>query len=144
MHIRASVSSDTDACAAPHLTNLKWLTNSTVSVNDGSAINLNAVAQEDCVRIQVTSDTNISIIATRLYAYDGTNVDNSTQNVTVKAFEHGSANWSENIGSRANALSLGDSTTAGQTHDFYFGISISPTSTGASNLFVLRFEADIQ
>ena len=142
-HIRTSTSDDTDACAAPHLTNLKYIASNQVSIAGGSPVALTSVVQTNCIRITVTSDTSIAVIATRLYAYDGTNVNNPPANVTFQAFSLTNTVWSS-PGGRAAALSCGTNLVASTTANFYTGMSISPTSTGASTLFVTRFEADVQ
>jgi len=141
MHIRTSESDDTDACPPPHLTNIKYISDTECSVN-GNQMSLTAVQKENCIMIKVISDSAIKIIGSRLYAYDGQNVDNPPQNVIVKAFKWGDSQWSD-IGGRANAISLGTSDTATE-HYFYFGISISPTSSGSATIFALRFEIDVQ
>ena len=143
MHIRTSVGDDSDACAPPHLTNIKFISSSEASVNGGSTISLTSLAQANCIRITVNSDTSVAIIATRFYAYDSSNVDNPPPNITFKAVKLGSASWSTPHG-RTNAVSLGDSLTPATSHQFYVAMSLTPTSTGASNLFTVRFEADIQ
>jgi hypothetical protein len=142
MHIRTSVSDDTDACQPPHLTNLKYISANEVSVKGGAPIAVSAIAQENLIRITVLNDVNISIIGTRFYAYDGTNVDNPPANVTLKAFKLGDAAWAQPHG-RVNALSLGTSETPATEHSFYLGMSLSPVSTGASSLFIIRLEVDI-
>ena len=141
-HIKTSLSDDSDACAPPHLKNLKYISDTEVSVNGGASVALTSIAQEDCIRISVLSDTNIQVIATRFYVYDGTNVDNAPANVTFKAFKQGNSNWSQPHG-RSNALSLGDSTTPATSHYFYVGMSCSPVATGASSQFSSRIEVDI-
>ena len=143
MHVRTSTSDDTDACSAPHLTNTKYVSSTEISINSGAPVALTSATQTNCVRITVTSDTSITVIGTRLYAYDGSNVDNPPANVTFKTFKLTNTTWSQPHG-RASAMSCGTSLTAATTHSFYVGMSISPTSTGASTLFVSRFESDIQ
>lgn len=143
MHIRTSTTLNTDACPPPHLINLKYISANEISVNGGAPVPLTTINQNQCLRISVISDTNITVIGTRLYAFDGVNVNNPPANVIVKAFKHGDNQWRD-IHGRANALSLGISNTPATTHHFYFGISISPQATGATTQFVLRFEADIQ
>lgn len=144
MHIRASVSDDTDACTGTHLTALTWIGTNSVSINGASPVNLQtSITQNHLVKVTVTSDTDIAIIGSRIYAYDGTNVDNPPSNITFKGFKLGDAAWSQPHG-RANYLNCGTSTTPATTHNFYVGFSMSPTSTGASSLFVVRFEVDIQ
>jgi len=142
-HIRTSTSDDTDACSAPHLTNLKYVSSNQVSISGGSPVALTSVVQANCIRITVTSDTSIAVIGTRLYAYDGSNVNNPPANVTFQAFALTNTTWST-PGGRAAALSLGTALTSATTHSFYAGMSISPTSTGASTLFVTRMESDVQ
>jgi len=142
-HIRTSLTDNTDACPPPHLTNLKYISDTEVSINGGSPVPLSSVQDTHCIRISVISDVNITVVGSRIYAYDGNNVDNPPANVLVKMFKLGDTQWSEPMG-RTNALSLGTSTTPATQHHFYFGISISPIASGASNVFVLRFEVDIQ
>ena len=141
MHIRTSETDDTDACPPPHLTNVKYISDTECEVN-GNQMTLTAVQKENLIMLKVTSDSAIKIIGSRFYAYDGQNVDNPPPNVIVKAFKLGDSQWSD-IGGRSNALSLGTSDTATE-HYFYVGISVSPTSTGASTIFTFRFEIDVQ
>jgi hypothetical protein len=143
MHIRTSTADDTDACSVPHLTNIKYMDNTTVSIAGGSPVALTSAVNTNLLRLQVQSDVNIAVIGTRLYSYDGVNVDNPPANVTFKAFKLSDTTWSTPSG-RANSLSLGTSTTPATTHNFYFAMSLSPISTGASTLFVLRVEVDVQ
>jgi len=143
LHIRTSTADDTDACSPPHLTNLKFMDNTTTSINGGSPVALTSIVTQNCIRIQVQSDVNIAVIGTRLYAYDGVNVDNPPANVTFKAFKMGDTTWAQPQG-RAQSLSLGTSTTPATQHNFYVGMSLSPISTGASTLFVCRLEVDVQ
>jgi len=142
MHIRTSQSDDSDACAPPHLTNLKYVNDNEVSINGGSPVALTSVVQENCIKIQVSSDSNITIVGSRFYAYDGANVDNPPTNITFKAFKLGDTTWSQPHG-RANALDCGTSTTPATQHNFYIGMSLSPNSTGAATLFAMRFEVDV-
>jgi len=149
MHIRTGVADDTDGCNHPHLTALQWASDTTVSINGDTAVSLNGgVETTDCIRVKVSSDTNITILASRLYAYNSTNVETAPANLTFKSFYHGTGGdtaWTwKSCGGRTNALSCGARDVAGTEHLYYVGMSISPTSTGASTLFVVRFEADIQ
>jgi len=143
MHIRTSTSDDTDACSPPHLTNLKYISDSEVSINGGAPVALTSVVQENMIRITVSSDTNIAIIGSRFYVYDGTNVDNPPPNVSFKSFKLGDTTWHQPHG-RSNSMDCGTSTTPSTEHHFYIGMSLSPTATGASTLFVSRFEVDVQ
>lgn len=143
MHIRASAGDNSDACPPPHLVNIKYISDTEASVNGGAPVPLTSIQDTKLLRISVISQTQITIIGTRLYAFDGVNVNNPPTNVVVRAFKSGNSQW-KNIGGRGNALSLGTSTTPATTHHFFFGISISPIATGADLTFVLRFECDIQ
>ena len=51
--------------------------------------------------------------------------------------------WKD-CGGRSSALLCGARATSVQAHYYYVGMTIKPLSTGASTLFVVRFEADIQ
>lgn len=143
MHVRTSTSDDTDACSPPHLTNLKYISDTEVSINGGAPVALTSLSQENCLQITVASDTNVAIIGSRLYAYDGSNVDNAPANITFKTVKLGNTTWSQPHG-RVNAMSCGTSTTPATTHTFYIGQSLAPTATGASTLFITRMEVDIQ
>lgn len=143
LHNRTSTSDDTDACAPPHLTNIKYTSSTECSIRGGSAVALTSCVAENLIRIGVTSDSSITIIGSRFYGYDGTNVDNAPSNITFKTFKLGDSTWAQPHG-RTNAMSLGTSLTPATSHYFYAGMSLSPTSTGASTLFVSRVEVDIQ
>ena len=142
-HVRTSTSDDTDACTAPHLTNLKYSSDTEVSIGGGAPVALTSATQENLIRITVTSDASITVIGTRLYGYDGSNVDNPPANLTFKTFKETDTTWTQPHG-RAAAMSCGTSLTGATAHSFYVGMSLSPVSTGASTLFVTRFECDIQ
>lgn len=148
MHIRNGVQDDTDGCNLPHLTALQYKSDTEAAVN-GTQLNITEVATTDCIQITVTSDTSITILASRLYAYNSTNVETAPANLDFKAFYKGSggtdaADTWKSCGGRTYALSCGGRDTAGLTHNYYVGMCIKPLSTGASTLFVVRFEADIQ
>lgn len=142
-HVRTSTADDTDACSPPHLTNIKYTSDTEMSINGGAPVALTSATQENLIQITVTSDSNITIIGSRMYGYDGANVDNPPANLLFKTFKLGDTTWTQPHG-RTNAMDCGTSTTPATSHNFYIGLSLSPTSTGASTLFVSRFEVDIQ
>lgn len=149
MHIREGVQSDADACGVngnSHLTGLGYGgSNTTVCIDGGDpSSHLDDIAETDCIQISVISESNVTILASRLYAYNATNVDTPPSNLDFKAFCTTANNVWQTCGGRNAALSCGSSLTAASTHLYYVGMTIKPISTGASTLFVVRFEADIQ
>ena len=106
--------------------------------------------REDCIQVTVQSDTSITILQSRLYAYNATNVETAPSNLTFQAFVFadtvsGDAGYTwKDCGGRSSALLCGARATSVQAHYYYVGMTIKPLSTGASTLFVVRFEADIQ
>ena len=145
MHIRASVSSDTSDGA---LTGLQYKSTTEVSINGSETQKpISELSLEDCIKVTVTSNADaVEIVESRLYAYNTQNVSTPPSNLTFKSFafdgETAPTTW-QSCGGRDNKLLCG-ARTSSLTHDFYIGMSISPTSTGASTLFVVRFEADVQ
>jgi len=135
----------TDQCGANHANNVKYLTNTTMSVNGGGSENINDtnLAVNECT-LQVNFAHGSSVVTSsgRLYCFDGTTVTTRATNVDMKAFERGvsATSWTtindysggtggDNSGQR---LSLGDHTTA-TSHDFNFAVSMSPEDVGALN-----------
>jgi hypothetical protein len=148
-----------DGCTPNHIRNCKYISTTEVSLNGGGAVTLNTsnVADTDCtLEWNYTDDTPTSTALSnvRLIAYDGADINNPPSGITVVAFERTGSQiykstdagadqgWdsANGIGGLANALICSDrSTSAG--HNYYFGISMSPTSKGQKTC-KLRFEFD--
>ena len=145
LHVRqgASAGEEGDACN-PHLTNIKYVDASNASVAGGGSVTLNNVTQHNCLRVRVTSDSTFTILAARLYAFDGVSVTNPPSNIDFKCFEQNVSTVWKSTNGRSSALDLAAQLTPSTDHYFYVGISISPTATGASLSFSTRLEVDIQ
>jgi len=145
MHIRTSISTDTDACPPPHLRNCKYISSTEISIAGGPTLTLSDTvpAETDCIRITLTSDTPVIVQNIRFYAFDGTTITNPPQNVDFYCGEKGDTSWTLAHG-QSNALVLNDHNEAATTHHFYIFMSASPKATGAQTQFAVRFECDIQ
>lgn len=145
MHIRlgAAAGDDVDACTPDHLSNMKYIDASNVSIRGGASVALTTVVSTDCLRITVTSDTNFVVLAARLYAFDGVTVTNPPANLNFQCFELGNNSWTLANG-RNNALALAAQANSALSHEFFVGMSVSPTSTGSALQFSTRLEVDIQ
>jgi hypothetical protein len=143
-HIRlgAGAGDDQDSCN-PHLTNFKYVDANNVVIAGGASATLSTVVDTQCIRITVTSDVAFSVLAARLYAFDGVSVNTPPSNLNFQCFELGNTAWSLANG-RGSALALGDQANSALSHEFFVGTSISPTATGASLSFSTRLEVDIQ
>ena len=145
MHIRlgAAAGDDVDACTPNHLSNLKYIDSGNVSIRGGAATPLSSVVSTDCLRVTVTSDTNFIVLAARAYGFDGVSVTQPPPNLNCQMFELGNNSWTLANG-RNNALNLAAQSGSALSHEFFVGISISPTSTGSALQFATRLEVDIQ
>lgn len=139
-HIRTSSGDDSDACGSPHLTNLKYLTSSTVSIDGGSSVDVDTVLTTECIRIQFTHGSSVAIENAIFYVYDGTTTTTPPTGVTFQAFEQGDTSWTNAEGS-ASAVDL-DNKSSSTEHNFYIGMSASPSSTGEKTNFAGRIELD--
>jgi hypothetical protein len=150
-----------DGCTPNHMRDCKYVSTTTVSLNGGGAVTLTIgnVAETDCtLEWNYTDDTPTSTALSNvlMFAYDGADVNNPPSGITVVAFERETSAiykdttagvgyaWdsANGIGGLANALNCSDRSTA-SGHDYYFGISMSPTSKGQKTC-KLRFEFDAQ
>ncbi len=120
--------SNTELCSSAHPSNLKYLTGSTVSIAGGGSANLDTVTTGQCLNLNVACSPNAEVTASSFFVYGSTEADAPT-GITVKGFEQGDASWSD-VGGSANAKSMGTSASAA-SHDFYFGLSVMPTTNGA-------------
>jgi len=144
-HIRlgAAGGDDVDSCTPDHLSNLKYLDASNVSIRGGASAALTTIVSTDCLRVTVTSDTNFIVLAARLYAFDGVTVTQPPPNLNFQCFEMGNNSWTLANG-RNNALNLAAQAGSALSHEFFVGSSVSPTSTGSALEFAMRLEIDIQ
>lgn len=138
--------------------NCRYLASGTVILGSaGSGIGLQyAPNSQATINIRVESDTDIQITSATLYGYDRVSVNNPPSGISLKAFElvHPSASqsvvgsgdtvWTTLLGSGAT-LSLAPSPGSGglyagngsnsvrpdKCHDFYVGISASPSTVGS-------------
>jgi len=154
----------TDGCTTNHIRNCKYVSKTQVSLNGAAAVTLDTsnVGQNDCtLRWQYQDDAaNTTLSNCKFFAYDGSTPANPPSGVTVLAFEHdgsqinkdrlsdnagdgGAWDSAKGIGGSANALVLTNQASA-SIHNFYIGISVSPTSRGLKTACRFRLEFDVQ
>lgn len=121
-------SSNEDVCTSTHAVNLKYLTSGTVSIAGGDSAALNTVTTAQCLNFNIACDPAAEITAASFFVYGATEADAPT-GMTVQGFEQGDAAWA-NVAGSGNAKSLGTS-ASNTSHDFYIGLSITPTTNGA-------------
>ena len=120
--------SNNELCTTGHAVNLKYIAAGTVQIAGGGTVDLNTVTTAQCLNIYVTCSPNAEVTAATFWAYGSGEADPCT-GLTTQGFVQGDAAW-QSIGGSGAALDLGTSVSAA-THDFYVGISVSPTSNGA-------------
>jgi hypothetical protein len=139
-----SNSSDAHQCTTNHVHNTKYLTSTTMSLDGAGSANLSTLTNGNAP-LKFTFDTtdlggaSVTTSSAKFYAYstsDGTPVSG----VTVQAGEAVvTSTWVSigTTGAAAAGLSVADNTTA-TSHDMYFAVSVTPTSTGAKTTNVLK------
>jgi len=140
-HLRTSSGTNTDYCAYPHMTNLKYISGSTVSISGSNEQNISNVTTGDCVRIRFTDgSTSISTESVTFYSYDGTTDATPPVGLTSKCLTTGSTSWTTPTGSPA-AMSFADQGSE-INHDYFVGMSASPTSVGEKTSFAWKITLD--
>ena len=142
--------------------NCQYIDPTHVSLNGGASTDLDAahVAQSDCtVRVDWQDDSGNTVLSNcAFYAFDGVVATNPPDNILVLAFERTASAVRKNriggdadgkawdasfgVGGSAAALSLEDQASS-SNHQFWLGISASPTAYGTHTGIVLRVEFDV-
>jgi len=142
--------------------NCQYIDKTHVSLNSAASTDLDVahVAQTDCtVRVDWEDDSGNTILSNcAFYAFDGVVAADPPDNILVLAFERTAAALRKNqiggdvagqawdaangVGGSAAALSLADQ-VSGSNHQFWLGISASPTAYGTHSSITLRVEFDV-
>lgn len=139
----------TDQCGANHMNNVKYLTDTTMSLNGGGSENITDgnLANDECtIRVHFEDASEVVISAARFYAFNGTSVSSEAEGVTVYAFERGVAyasGWTKinddanNIGgdNTGERLDLGDKGTPATDHYYYIAMSVAAQTVGQKTNF---------
>lgn len=140
-HLRTAAGTDTDACASPHMDSIQYVASATCQINQGGVVNVNTIAENDCVRIHFSDgSTSISTENATFYAYDGTTDATAPTNVTAYALERSDAAWTA-CGGSASAVSLTNQ-GANINHYFYVAMSVSPDTVGEKTAFAWKISLD--
>jgi len=140
-HLRTSSGNDTDACVGPHMTNLKYISGSTVSISGSNETNISNVATGDCIRIRFTDgSTSVSTENVKFYSYDGTTDATAPTGLTPKCLTTGASAWVTPTGS-AGYMPMADQGSE-INHDYFVGLSATPTSVGEKTDFAWKISLD--
>lgn len=140
-HLRTSSGTDTDYCEYPHMTNLKYISGSTVSISGSLEQDISNVITGDCVRIRFTDGaTSINTENVKFYSFDGTTDATGPTGVTAYCLTTGSSAWDNAEGS-GSAMDLADQGSE-QDHDYFVGMSASPASVGEKTSFAWKITLD--
>jgi len=137
----------TDQCGANHANNVKYLTNSTMSVNGGGSENINDtnLTQNECtLRYDFADAASVATSSARFYCFNASVTTTRASDLDVYAFErgvsatawtkindHSAGNGGDNSGQRLDLANQGAATS----HNFYLAISASPEAVGAKTAF---------
>jgi hypothetical protein len=136
-HVASSIDADDSSANTPH--NTKYVASGTLSLDGGGTTNVVDLTTGNCpLKINFSDAASVTTTGAIFYAYDGSTTTTAPTGVTFQAFEQGDAAWT-GAGGSAAAVTINDD-GAGTSHDYYFGISASPTSVGAKTAFKLRIE----
>lgn len=146
------VGSDDPGSEVEQANNVKYVSDTEMSVNGGATENINdtnLTEQECTLRIRFTPPASASVANARLYVFDGTTTTVRASGVEVYAFERGvgATAWtqindaSQGLGgdNSGERLLLEDRTAATE-HIWYVAISVSPEIVGSWSNFELGFE----
>ena len=127
-HVKADDDSDKSSGNSP--VNNKYVSETEVSVDGGTAKALDTITDSECaLKVNFAHGSDVEVENAIFYAYDGTSTTDAPDGITFQAAESGDDTWTNAEGS-ASALALDDKTTAGQLHDYFIGASARPTSVG--------------
>jgi len=135
-------SGGTETCTAGvHLHNIAYVSSGNFTLDGGgsTALSGSVPTTANCtLKINFADASSVTTTGGLFYAYDGTTTTSAPTGVTFQAFEQSDTTWTAASGSAA-AVSITDD-TASTSHDYYFGISATPTSVGEKTAFKLRIE----
>jgi hypothetical protein len=135
------------------LTNLKYVSSSTVNPNSSGAVNCNTITEPDAtLRIRFTEPSGIAVTVQNIYfkcvalnASSGVaNEDTVQSGITVQVFEVGKdTTWTKVSNDAAsNSLTLDNRAGSSIIHDFHLGISVSPITTGEKKNFAFLMKLE--
>lgn len=106
---------------------------------------------EATLKVTLTTDSSVQTQNTRFRAFDRVNINNNPSGVTVQAAEinkpqpairgTGDVFWTQIYGS-GSTLALDNQLLASGTHNWYIGVSATPTSIGQKTNFGFYFESE--
>lgn len=134
------------------LPNLRWANTSGAYV--GPSITpialINVLNSEATVRVELITDVAVQTQNTVFRAFDKVSIDNPPSGVDVYAAEvinpsgvgTGDAFWVVQLGGSGTVLDLDDQTTPDTTHNWWVGLTATPTSIGEKTNFAFYFETE--
>jgi len=112
---------------------------------------LEVLNSEATLRVELITDVAVTTQNATFRTFDKTSIDNPPSGVSVFAAEirnavgpvgSGDVNWTQNLGGSGVVLSMDDQTNPNTTHNFWIGITSSPTSIGEKTNFAFYFETE--
>ena len=134
-----------EQCTVTHISNCKFLTSTTVSIDGAASETLGAAVrpEADCtLEIHFNESPAVACSSVSFWAYDGATESAVPTAVTFQCGEQGDTVWSNAEGSGA-AMSMEDSGSA-TDHYFYLFMSVSPESVGVKTAFELKIQLTYQ
>lgn len=135
------------------LNNLEWANTSGAYVNGSiTATELVQIGNgSSTLRVYLGTDVAVQTQNSVFRAFDKVSIDNVPSGVDVYAAEiikpgagvgSGDVNWTAGLGGSGTVLSLDDQPISAQEHNWYIGLSASPTSIGEKTDFAFYFETE--
>jgi hypothetical protein len=156
-----TMSVDYCTSASGHLNNTKYVSATEVDLNGSGTASLTGTVTSsgDCtIWIRFEEDTGATTVSNvRFYAYDGITPTTAPSGVQTVSFEWTASGtntdtlqgagkaWDSTAGTNTSSRKLiMDPQASSTVHDFWLGLSASPTSVGLKTAFVYRIELDYQ
>jgi hypothetical protein len=135
------------------LPNLRWANTSGAFVANEILATplLEVLNSEATLRVELITDVAVTTQNATFRAFDKSSIDNAPSGVDVFAAEirnvvgpvgSGDQDWTVNLGGSGVVLSLDDQTNPNTTHNFWIGLSSTPTSIGEKTNFAFYFETE--
>ena len=134
-----------DQCASNHVSNTKYLTDTTVSITGGSSETLGAAVPTtgECpLWIRFSHGSAVETSDATFWADDGITSTIGPSGVNFYACEQSSGTWINATGS-PSAADLGYQSSA-TDHDFYLSVTASPSQVGTLTNFRLQIDLTYQ
>ena len=94
------------------------------------------------LHIRITSGSSVYLTNVNLIAFSGNSINQVPQDILVVGFESGSTSWVPMSGISQPLALTPHTTTPNTIHDYYVGISVTPTKKGETHQTLFALQAD--